>query len=64
MKNLIIIGAGSAGVAAAEAARKQNEDISILLFSEENRLPYHRIRLFQVAADVSQESKITLHPES
>ena len=63
MKNLIIIGAGSAGVAAAEAARKQNEDISILLFSEESQLPYHRIRLFQVAADTSQESKITLHPK-
>lgn len=64
MENLIIIGAGSAGVAAAEAARKQNENISILLFSEESQLPYHRIRLFKVAEDTSQESKITLHPAS
>ena len=64
MENIIIIGAGSAGVAAAEAARKEDEQVPILLFSEENYLPYHRIRLFQVAADPGNSDKINLHPES
>lgn len=62
MENLIIVGAGSAGVAAAEAARKKDADLPILLFSEEEVLPYHRIRLFQVATDRGKEDKIYLHP--
>lgn len=61
--NIVIIGNGAAAVSAAEAARKQNADAQITLFSEDPHLPYFRPRLAEVLADEGMEEKILLHPQ-
>lgn len=55
-----IIGAGHAGVAAAEVAAKRGADV--LLFSAEGVLPYFRPRIVEMAAGNESEDAITVHP--
>jgi len=43
--DLIIVGAGAAGITLAEQVRKYSSDISIALFSDEEILPYYRTKL-------------------
>ena len=45
--DLIVIGAGSAGLTAAEEARRQAPDVEIILVSREMTLPYYRLNLTQ-----------------
>jgi NAD(P)H-nitrite reductase large subunit len=42
---IVIIGAGAAGVSAAETIRKQNEDVEITVINEEDSLPYSPVAL-------------------
>jgi flavorubredoxin/NADPH-dependent 2,4-dienoyl-CoA reductase/sulfur reductase-like enzyme/rubredoxin len=44
-KNIVVVGAGAAGVSAVQEIRKRNEACSIILISEEDSLPYYRPRL-------------------
>lgn len=44
-RQILIVGAGSAGLSAAKAARAQDPDADIIMFGLENRLPYYRLRL-------------------
>lgn len=44
-KKIIIIGSGIASISAIESIRKRNPIAEIMLFSEENELPYYRILL-------------------
>jgi nitrite reductase (NADH) large subunit len=62
-QTILIIGSSAAGLAAAEAARKQDPDIPITMLSEEPYLPYHRPRLPQVIIDPSIKKNITLRNE-
>ena len=45
MYDIVIVGGGAAGFAAAKAARKQHSDARILLVQAEAVLPYDRTRL-------------------
>ncbi|HEY8421622.1 MAG TPA: FAD-dependent oxidoreductase [Thermoclostridium sp.] len=44
-RQILIVGNGNAGLSAAKAARAQNPDADIIMFGEDNRLPYYRLRL-------------------
>ncbi len=44
-RQILIIGSGTAGLSAAKAARAQDPEAVITMFSEDNRLPYYRLRL-------------------
>ncbi len=61
---IVIIGSGIAGLSAAEAARKTNPDIGIVILSENPHLPYHRPRLPGVIMEPDSAEKIRLHDET
>lgn len=61
---IVIIGGGIAGVSAAEASRKQNDQCSITILSSEHHLPYHRIRVADVLRDNQLAERMSLHPEN
>lgn len=63
-QTIVIIGSGIAGLSAAEAARKTNPDIRIIILSENPHLPYHRPRLPGVIMDPESVEKIRLHDEA
>ncbi|GIQ79698.1 hypothetical protein KIPB_000377 [Kipferlia bialata] len=56
---IVILGAGPAGAAAAEAARKQSEKCRILVIGEEPALPYNRCKL---ALSLSDEALLSKAP--
>ena len=56
MEKIVIIGAGIAGVTAAENIRKNNKDIEIVIISNENYLPYSRIKLSKyISCDINYD---------
>jgi len=44
-RQILIVGSGNAGFSAAKAARTQDPEAKIIMFGEENQLPYYRLRL-------------------
>ena len=56
-----IVGAGHAGIAAAQEAVKSGAEVT--LFSEEGFLPYYRPRITSVAFLQSGENDIFMHPK-
>ena len=60
---VVIIGAGIAGVAAAEAVRQAAPDAPITLLSQETDLPYQRINLTRYLAAEVRRDDLALHPE-
>ena len=61
---VVIIGAGIAGVSAAEALRKAAPQAEIVLVSDEALLPYYRLNLTRYLAGEVSAEQLTLHPES
>ncbi|HHV41742.1 MAG TPA: NAD(P)/FAD-dependent oxidoreductase [Clostridiaceae bacterium] len=61
-KRIVIIGSGVAGVAAAEAARKNDPDAEILIYSADPDLPFYRLRVAEVLKDPEAAEKLYLHP--
>ncbi|MDR1035662.1 MAG: FAD-dependent oxidoreductase [Deltaproteobacteria bacterium] len=61
--NIVIAGAGIAGLSAAEAARKANPGCEVVLFSRERQRPYFRPRLPQVVSGEAAPDGIYVHPE-
>ncbi|MDR1314096.1 MAG: FAD-dependent oxidoreductase [Deltaproteobacteria bacterium] len=61
--NIVIAGAGIAGLSAAEAARKENPKCEVVLFSREAQRPYFRPRLPQVVSGEAASDAIYVHPE-
>ncbi len=59
---ILVVGAGIAGVAAAEAARKFDENARIVLVGEERELPYYRLNLTRFLAGELPMEKLPLHP--
>jgi NADH oxidase (H2O-forming) len=57
-----IIGAGFAGVAAAQVAAKEGAEVT--LFSAENVLPYFKPRLIELAFGHAHPDKIFMNPEN
>lgn len=63
-RRILIVGAGIAGVSAAEAARKESATAEIILLSKENRLPYYRLNLTRLLAGEVTPESLPIHPES
>jgi nitrite reductase (NADH) large subunit len=61
--NIVIAGAGIAGVSAAEAALRENPRCEVTLFSAERQRPYYRPRLPEVVAGGASVDGIYVHPE-
>ncbi|MDR1395475.1 MAG: FAD-dependent oxidoreductase [Deltaproteobacteria bacterium] len=60
--NIVIAGAGVAGITAAEAAREADPKADIIIFSRERDLLYFRPRLPEVAAGKVRQDAILVHP--
>ncbi len=58
----VIIGAGIAGVTAAEAIRKQDPSGRIIVISKEKSLPYARLNLTPFLAGQIRAEQLPLHP--
>ncbi len=64
IQRVVILGAGIAGLTAAEQARRTSAEVEITLISREPEAPYYRLNLSRfLAAQVQQES-LTIHPPS
>jgi nitrite reductase (NADH) large subunit len=62
-EKVIIVGAGIAGVSAAETLRKTDPAAEILLLSSDSIPPYYRINLTRYLAGDVKESDLPLHPQ-
>lgn len=62
-ERVVIIGAGIAGVSAAEAIRKHAPNASIMLISKEEEIPYMRLNLTRLLAGEFAEKNLPLHSE-
>lgn len=61
---VVILGAGIAGLTAAEAARRQSAEVQITLVSRENSLPYYRLNLTRLlAGEVSEGELLIQHQD-
>ncbi|WP_322607977.1 FAD-dependent oxidoreductase [Pontiella agarivorans] len=63
-ERVVIIGAGIAGVSAAETIREHAPDAEIILLSKEEGLPYWRLNLTRMLAGDFQEKNLPLHAET
>jgi nitrite reductase (NADH) large subunit len=63
-KKVVIIGAGIAGVSAAESLRAASPSAEITLVSKESHLPYYRLNLTRFVAGEIGEEDLPIHPES
>jgi nitrite reductase (NADH) large subunit len=61
---IVIVGAGIAGVSAAESARKNAPNAEITLISNETNLPYYRLNLTRYLANEINSGQLDLYPES
>jgi nitrite reductase (NADH) large subunit len=62
-RRLVVVGAGAAGVAAVEAARRVAPGAEIVLLAREPSLPYYRINLTRYLAGEVRREDLPLHPE-
>ncbi|GAB6096584.1 hypothetical protein JCM14469_28370 [Desulfatiferula olefinivorans] len=62
-RRVLIVGAGIAGVSAAEAVRAESESADIVLLSKEDCLPYYRLNLTRLLAGEVREDALPIHPE-
>jgi len=62
-RQILIIGSGAAGYAAAKAARAQDPEAKITIFSEDNRLPYYRLRLCEYIGKTADYDKLEISNE-
>ncbi|MEE9369142.1 MAG: FAD-dependent oxidoreductase [Pontiella sp.] len=62
-ERVVIVGAGVAGVSAAQAVREHAPEADIILFSSEVELPYYRINLTRMLAGGFPEKNMPLHPK-
>jgi nitrite reductase (NADH) large subunit len=59
---VVIVGAGVAGVSAAEAVRLTDSDAEIVLLSRESHLPYYRLNLTRYLAGEITPADLPIHP--
>ncbi len=61
---LIIVGAGVAGVVAAERARETSPDVQVTMVAKEPGLPYYRLNLTRLLAGEVTKDELPLHDEA
>ncbi|AKJ63469.1 FAD-dependent oxidoreductase [Kiritimatiella glycovorans] len=59
---VVVIGAGVAGLTAAEMIRDRDPDAEITLLSDERELPYYRLNLTRFLAGDCPEENLPIHP--
>ncbi len=62
-KQVVIVGAGIAGISAAESLRAASPSTEIVLISREKGLPYYRLNLTRYLAGEVAEQELPLRPE-
>jgi nitrite reductase (NADH) large subunit len=62
VQRVVILGAGIAGVTAAEQARAASPYVAVTLIGRERRLPYYRLNLTRFLAGELGEEALPLHP--
>ncbi len=62
-QTFVIVGAGIAGISAAESIRKASPDADIIVLSKEAELPYYRLNLTRYLAGEIGSEQLPLHPE-
>jgi len=62
IRRLVVLGAGIAGLTAAEEARRLAPGIEIVLVGREPALPYYRLNLTRLLAGEVAESELPIHP--
>ncbi len=60
--NLVVVGAGIAGVSAVEAFRQHAPEAAITLISKEAEVPYYRLNLTRLLAGELAEEELPIHP--
>ena len=61
---VVIVGAGIAGIAAAEALRAASPEAEITLISKEAELPYYRLNLTRYLAGEIGDGELPIYPEN
>ncbi|MDR1164427.1 MAG: FAD-dependent oxidoreductase [Deltaproteobacteria bacterium] len=61
--NIVIAGAGIAGLSAAETVRQLNPSANVIIFSQERQLPYFRPRLPELVCGAVTTDKLFVRPE-
>jgi 3-phenylpropionate/trans-cinnamate dioxygenase ferredoxin reductase subunit len=61
--DVVVVGAGAAGLAAATSARQTDRAVSILLVNGEDRSPYKRTRISKSLRDGFEPDQFTIHPD-
>jgi NAD(P)H-nitrite reductase large subunit len=61
--DVVVVGAGAAGLAAATSARQTDPSVSILLVNGEDRPPYKRTRISKSLRDGFKPDQFVIHPE-
>ena len=62
IRRLVVLGAGIAGLSAAEEARRRSADVEITLVSRELSLPYFRLNLTRFLAGEVAEEDLLIQP--
>jgi nitrite reductase (NADH) large subunit len=62
-RRIVIVGAGIAGLSAAESVRTESPSAEITLISKENSLPYYRLNLTRFLAGEVDDDALPVHPE-
>ncbi len=62
VQRIVILGAGIAGVTAAEQARAASPYVAVTLIGRERRVPYYRLNLTRYLAGELGEEALPLHP--
>jgi len=64
VNNILIIGGGIAGLAAAEEIRNRSVSANITLLSAEKQLPYYRLNLTRYLAQQINKDDLTIYPDN
>jgi len=64
VEKTVIVGAGIAGLSAAEAVRAAAPDTEIVLVSKEAELPYYRLNLTRYLAGEIGDDDLPIHPQA
>jgi len=61
-ERVLVVGAGIAGISAAEAVRQHAPEAEIILIAQEDEFPYYRINLTRLLAGEIEEAALPLRP--
>ncbi len=64
INNILIIGGGIAGLAAAEEIRNRSDSVNITILSAEKQLPYYRLNLTRYLAQQINKDDLAIYPDN